>query len=510
MNLTKAILLEFIQSELEEIIRKSGDKYCLYSKKKNPKTGKSRNLGCYPSRGGAEKREREVQYFKRMGEEKELHFSPNQTPSEADKVTRKCISEVKPKLKKSHPDWSSGKIEAVASQICQETRVKQGAPLDHGEKWDKNLRKKRPGGMDEQKWNKDNGRDYSKEYNAPGSKEQEERNKRKRDKRKHDKLYGECPKGTELHHTNGIENDEVECVPVSKNRGRKEKSRLKKVDENFGQSSFYGGDISVPLKKQAKRQPGKSLAQLKKELAAALRKEKVGVMNYKDQQEFDERVIDIIDRTIGDAIEAVAKDYTIVGKKKLEEELTMRQFLSQVNKEQGAFEKLLGSKTAKVIAKAIPTLVGAGAGALVSNPAVGSAAASAGEIGTKKAIERGLSLLKVSLPELLLKLLDLPDEQTVGTIYRLFDLDDEEQALARGGLPTDGPILKAFEEYLLDKYKQDFRNLTAQEMDEPVTNFVTKTATQHFNDFLANDAKGIAGSGETTLNVAIKRKIVEP
>ena len=51
--------------------------------------------------------------------------------------------------------------------------------------------------MDEQKWNKDNGRDYSKEYNAPGSKAQEERNKRKRDKRKHDKLYGECKEEAE-------------------------------------------------------------------------------------------------------------------------------------------------------------------------------------------------------------------------------------------------------------------------------------------------------------------------
>tara|TARA_Y100001938_G_C8098376_1_gene439750 strand:+ start:1285 stop:2151 length:867 start_codon:yes stop_codon:yes gene_type:complete len=70
-------------------------------------------------------------------------------------------------------------------------------------------------------------RDYSKEYNPPGSKEQEERNKRKRDKRKHDKLYGECPEGTELHHVNGVENDEVECTPVSKNRGRREKSRKK-------------------------------------------------------------------------------------------------------------------------------------------------------------------------------------------------------------------------------------------------------------------------------------------
>ena len=81
----------------------------------------------------------------------------------------------------------------------------------------------------EQEWNKgsDTPRDYSKEYNEPGSKEQEERNKRKRDKRKHDKECGECPEGEELHHVNGIENDEMECQPVSKNRGRKEKSRLK-------------------------------------------------------------------------------------------------------------------------------------------------------------------------------------------------------------------------------------------------------------------------------------------
>jgi hypothetical protein len=40
-------------------------------------------------------------------------------------------------------------------------------------------------------------------------------------------LYGECPEGTELHHPNGLEDDKVKCVPVSKNRGRKEKSRLK-------------------------------------------------------------------------------------------------------------------------------------------------------------------------------------------------------------------------------------------------------------------------------------------
>jgi hypothetical protein len=43
---------------------KSG-KYRLYSKKKNPKTGKRRNLGTFNSRAAAVKHEREVQYFKR-------------------------------------------------------------------------------------------------------------------------------------------------------------------------------------------------------------------------------------------------------------------------------------------------------------------------------------------------------------------------------------------------------------------------------------------------------------
>ena len=39
--------------------------YRLYSHKKNPKTGKRRNLGTFKSRAAAEKHERAVQYFKR-------------------------------------------------------------------------------------------------------------------------------------------------------------------------------------------------------------------------------------------------------------------------------------------------------------------------------------------------------------------------------------------------------------------------------------------------------------
>jgi hypothetical protein len=48
------------------MIRKlTSGKYRLYSRKKDPKTGKLRNLGTFDSRKAAEKHERAVQYFKR-------------------------------------------------------------------------------------------------------------------------------------------------------------------------------------------------------------------------------------------------------------------------------------------------------------------------------------------------------------------------------------------------------------------------------------------------------------
>jgi len=48
------------------MIRKlSSGKYRLYSRKKDPKTGKRRNLGTFDTRQAAEKHERAVQYFKR-------------------------------------------------------------------------------------------------------------------------------------------------------------------------------------------------------------------------------------------------------------------------------------------------------------------------------------------------------------------------------------------------------------------------------------------------------------
>lgn len=53
--------LKEMKIKVEHIV-KQGSQYCLKSKKSN------KNLGCYPSHGGAEKREKQVQYFKHLGE----------------------------------------------------------------------------------------------------------------------------------------------------------------------------------------------------------------------------------------------------------------------------------------------------------------------------------------------------------------------------------------------------------------------------------------------------------
>jgi hypothetical protein len=50
------------------MIRKlKGGEYRLYSRKKDPKTGKRRNLGTFKTLAAAKKHEQEVQFFKRRG-----------------------------------------------------------------------------------------------------------------------------------------------------------------------------------------------------------------------------------------------------------------------------------------------------------------------------------------------------------------------------------------------------------------------------------------------------------
>lgn len=48
-----------------DMIRKlASGEYRIYSRQPDPKTGKRRNLGTFPTRAKAEKHEREIQYFK--------------------------------------------------------------------------------------------------------------------------------------------------------------------------------------------------------------------------------------------------------------------------------------------------------------------------------------------------------------------------------------------------------------------------------------------------------------
>jgi hypothetical protein len=50
------------------MIRKlASGKYRLYARKKDPKTGRRRNLGTFATRAAAERHERAVQFFKRRG-----------------------------------------------------------------------------------------------------------------------------------------------------------------------------------------------------------------------------------------------------------------------------------------------------------------------------------------------------------------------------------------------------------------------------------------------------------
>jgi hypothetical protein len=63
--MTPACSLFFFNKQINMIRKLKSGKYRLYSKKKNPKTNKRRNLGTFNSLEAAQKHEKDVQYFKR-------------------------------------------------------------------------------------------------------------------------------------------------------------------------------------------------------------------------------------------------------------------------------------------------------------------------------------------------------------------------------------------------------------------------------------------------------------
>jgi len=189
------------------------------------------------------------------------------------------------------------------------------------------------------------------------------------------------------------------------------------------------------------------------------------------------------------------------------QEITVGQFLDLLHAQtqQGTLQKMVDSKAAKFIAFAVgtglSTLIPGGQG---PQAALGGAVAGV-------AVDKLADHLRKSLPKMLLALKDLPDVQTQGTAFEKFDLDDEAQALARGGGKKDGPILQAFNKFLLQKYETIFgggkKSLSQEILDKPLSEFITSSANEYFNEFLETEAEGFGGTG---LKVNINRKIVNP
>ena len=63
--LTAGIEVAWVRPEVGMIRKLASGGYRLYSRKKDSKTGKRKNLGTFKTRAAAEKHERAVQFFKR-------------------------------------------------------------------------------------------------------------------------------------------------------------------------------------------------------------------------------------------------------------------------------------------------------------------------------------------------------------------------------------------------------------------------------------------------------------
>ena len=115
MKITISQLRQFIQEALEDELEET---------KKKQQKGK--------------KRAKKV--AKRKEKKSELHFSPSQTPAEADKTFEKCmeLADVDPE-----PGVS---LKTAKARVCTDQRKESGATLDWSEKREKKVQRARKGG----------------------------------------------------------------------------------------------------------------------------------------------------------------------------------------------------------------------------------------------------------------------------------------------------------------------------------------------------------------------------
>jgi hypothetical protein len=130
MKITQSQLRQIVEQELEEVIRKlPSGKYRLYSKKKNPKTGERRNLGTFDSRKAAEEHEKDVQYFKHMGEGEvaELDEKKKKKKKKDDRCTRIA--------KRKYDVWPSAYASGAVVK-CRQGKIWKGVKEGAGEEED--------------------------------------------------------------------------------------------------------------------------------------------------------------------------------------------------------------------------------------------------------------------------------------------------------------------------------------------------------------------------------------
>jgi hypothetical protein len=118
-DVKKVIPAKMLAKDLAETIRKVGSQYRLVSK-----SGK--NLGTYPSKSGAEKRERQVQYFKHIGERLNRTSSNELVIFDIDDTLLHTTAQIKV-IKDGNP------IRSLTNQEFNNYKLEPGEEFDFGE-----------------------------------------------------------------------------------------------------------------------------------------------------------------------------------------------------------------------------------------------------------------------------------------------------------------------------------------------------------------------------------------
>ena len=202
-------------------------------------------------------------------------------------------------------------------------------------------------------------------------------------------------------------------------------------------SSFYGGDPDLPVSKQKKNPRDKNLDQAKREFLQALRQTKVGNLSFKDAQEFDKRMMDVLEKAIDNKIKDIAQDYKVFGKKLEEQEQSPLNTVGDLRK---ALSKAIGAKR---MGKAKDAAIDIAIGAIFDLvPGAGTAK---------------------SVFDIAKSIYSLPDDKKTNTALDYLNVDDDVSKIVDDGI--ENAFLKVLANEL-KKFKDDvpLQNLNMTKM----------------------------------------------